>query len=38
VSGQLIVIEGLDGAGTTTQVARLVEHLIARGHKAHATR
>jgi dTMP kinase len=38
VSGQLIVIEGLDGAGTTTQVARLVAHLTARGRKAHATR
>jgi len=38
VTGQLIVIEGLDGAGTTTQVARLVEHLTARGRRAHATR
>jgi dTMP kinase len=34
----LIVIEGLDGAGTTTQVRRLVEHLNARGQRAHATR
>jgi len=34
----LVVIEGLDGAGTTTQVRRLVEHLNARGQKAHATR
>jgi dTMP kinase len=32
------VIEGLDGAGTTTQVRRLVEHLTARGQRAHATR
>jgi len=32
------VIEGLDGAGTTTQVRRLVEHLNARGQRAHATR
>jgi dTMP kinase len=38
VSGRLVVIEGLDGAGTTTQVRRLVEHLTARGKKAHATR
>jgi dTMP kinase len=35
---RLIVIEGLDGAGTTTQVKRLVEHLNARGTRAHATR
>jgi dTMP kinase len=34
----LIVIEGLDGAGTTTQVRRLVEHLNTRGQRAHATR
>lgn len=34
----LIVLEGLDGAGTTTQVRRLVEHLTARGRAAHATR
>ena len=37
-SGRLIVIEGLDGAGTTTQVKRLVEHLNAKGVRAHATR
>jgi len=35
---RLIVIEGLDGAGTTTQVRRLVEHLNSRGQRAHATR
>jgi dTMP kinase len=35
---RLIVIEGLDGAGTTTQVKRLVEHVRAKGGKAHATR
>jgi dTMP kinase len=35
---RLIVLEGLDGAGTTTQVARLVEHIRATGGKAHATR
>lgn len=33
----MIVLEGLDGAGTTTQTRRLVEHLNTRGH-AHATR
>jgi dTMP kinase len=38
VSGRLIVIEGLDGAGTTTQVRRLVEHLTAQGNPAHGTR
>lgn len=37
-TGRLIVIEGLDGAGTTTQAKRLVEHLTANGRKAHATR
>jgi len=35
---RLIVLEGLDGAGTTTQVKRLVEHVRAKGGKAHATR
>jgi len=38
VTGRLIVIEGLDGAGTTTQVRRLVEHLNAHGKPAHSTR
>jgi dTMP kinase len=38
VSGRLIVIEGLDGAGTTTQAKRLVEHLTKAGTPAHATR
>lgn len=38
MTGRLIVIEGLDGAGTTTQVARLVAHLGAQGQRAHATR
>lgn len=32
------MIEGLDGAGTTTQARRLVEHLNAHGTQAHATR
>jgi dTMP kinase len=36
--GSLVVLEGLDGAGTTTQVRRLVESLRARGTQAHATR
>lgn len=35
---RLIVLEGLDGAGTTTQARRLVEHLRGRGHQAHLTR
>jgi dTMP kinase len=34
----LIVLEGLDGAGTTTQCKRLVEHLAASGRRAHLTR
>lgn len=33
-----IVLEGLDGAGTTTQAHRLVASLEAAGHKAHFTR
>jgi dTMP kinase len=37
-NGRLIVIEGLDGAGTTTQVKRLVEYLTGKGVRAHATR
>lgn len=37
-SGRFVVLEGLDGAGTTTQAKRLVEHLAARGSAAHATR
>lgn len=35
---RLIVLEGLDGAGTTTQARRLVEHLRAHGQPAHGTR
>lgn len=35
MAGRLIVIEGLDGAGTTTQAKRLVAHL---GDNAHLTR
>ena len=35
---RLIVLEGLDGAGTTTQSRRLVDHLRSRGRVAHLTR
>jgi dTMP kinase len=35
--GSLIAIEGIDGAGLTTQVKQLVDHLNARGHRAVAT-
>lgn len=35
---RLIVLEGLDGAGTTTQARRLVDHLNGKGGKAHLTR
>ncbi|HEY4243117.1 MAG TPA: dTMP kinase [Kofleriaceae bacterium] len=35
---KLIVLEGLDGAGTTTQTKRLVAHLAAHGVPAHGTR
>ena len=38
MSGRLIVLEGIDGAGTTTQTSRLVAALGARGVAAHATR
>lgn len=38
MSGRLIVLEGLDGAGTTTQAQRLVEHLHRKGARAHVTR
>lgn len=33
-----IVLEGIDGSGTTTQAARLVGHLRARGRRAAETR
>ncbi len=35
---RLIVLEGLDGAGTTTQAKRLVAHLRTAGRQAHLTR
>ena len=36
--GRLIVLEGLDGAGTTTQVERLAARLRAEGHSVLTTR
>jgi len=36
--GRFVVVEGIDGAGTTTQVARLVERLRAEGEPARGTR
>lgn len=36
--GAFIVLEGIDGSGTTTQVAHLVRHLQAAGLDARATR
>ncbi len=35
---KLLVLEGLDGAGTTTQARRLKDALVARGHAVHVTR
>jgi dTMP kinase len=35
---RLIVLEGLDGAGTTTQAKRLLAYLQGRGHRSHGTR
>ncbi len=37
MSGRFIVLEGLDGAGTTTQLARLAQALRARGRTVHTT-
>lgn len=36
--GKLLVFEGIDGAGTTTQIARFSERLRAQGHTVHVTR
>jgi dTMP kinase len=36
--GFFITLEGIDGAGKTIQVGRLVRYLRARGHKVRATR
>src|SRR5262249_6595884 len=38
MAGRFIVIEGIDGAGTTTQTHLLTEWLRQRGRPAHATR
>lgn len=38
MTAPFIVLEGLDGSGTTTQAKRLVEALQAAGHPAHFTR
>jgi dTMP kinase len=37
MDSRFVVIEGIDGAGTTTQTDRLVRALAAQGHPAHAT-
>ena len=37
-TGRLVVIEGIDGAGTTTQATRLVERLRQQGTAARGTR
>jgi dTMP kinase len=37
MSGKLIVLEGIDGSGTTTQAARLGEWLTARGQQVLVT-
>jgi len=36
--GLLVAVEGIDGAGTSTQAALLVDSLRRRGHAAHLTR
>jgi dTMP kinase len=36
--GRFVVIEGIDGSGTTTQVARLAERLKGKGRKVRTTR
>lgn len=33
-----VVLEGIDGSGTTTQLARLERHLVGRGRRVHSTR
>jgi dTMP kinase len=38
MSGRFVVIEGIDGAGTTTQVGRLVDRLRKKGIHARGTR
>ena len=36
--GNFIVLEGIDGSGTTTQAKRLKLHLETKGHRVHLTR
>ena len=36
--GKLIVLEGIDGAGTTTQIERYAEHLRLANRTVHVTR
>ena len=36
--GKFVVVEGIDGAGTTTQVERYAEYLRSVGRKVHVTR
>jgi dTMP kinase len=38
MTGKLVVIEGIDGAGTTTQMERYAEHLRSRCVPVHTTR
>jgi dTMP kinase len=38
MSGALITIEGIEGCGKTTQIARLKTYLEARGHRVEVTR
>lgn len=38
IEGHFIVLEGIDGSGTTTQTSRLSDSLRARGLPAHTTR
>lgn len=38
MSGKLIVLEGIDGSGKGTQIARLTDRLEASGHKVLVTR
>lgn len=35
---RFLVLEGIDGSGTTTQCRRVAERLRARGHRVHTTR